>query len=512
MTIDDLIDSFPTTPFIFAGSGLTRRYYNLPNLAGLLEIFAKRVSNDELSFAQYMGKANKDLPRVASLISQDFDEKWYADKTMRTISDEVMEQVADSIVSPFKAEIAAELKRHADVVPEYKDEIALLKEISSDHITGFITTNYDCFLETLTGYRSYVGQDELIFSSIQGVGEIYKIHGSIDRPSSIIIDERDYADFNQKCAYLAAKLMTIFMEYPIIFIGYSLSDRNIQNILSAMVECIPTDKYDTLKSRFVFIDYNADYDSYSISDLAIPFPSGKILSMTKITLSDFSILYNALKRKKSALPVRLLRLFKEEFYNYVLTNTPSSNMRIAGIDDNRVSDEELVLAICKPSMLSLHGLKGIKMDDWYQDILLNNLQFTADEMLTLSYPEVIRQSTKLPIYKYLSLAKNEYPNIKRINCFDDLLSNTIKKNRYRHMDCNRNVHEIIETYSPNFSKVMDLIAYLNEEDIDLQELEGFLLDFMKQQPDIFKTPENSPLKTNFRRLIRIYDWLKYGRK
>lgn len=59
---------------------------------------------------------------------------------------------------------------------------------------------------------------------------------------------------------------------------------------------------------------------------------------------------------------------------------------------------------------------------------------------------------------------------------------------------------------------MDLIAYLNEEDIDLQELEDFLLDFMKQQPDIFKTPENSPLKTNFRRLIRIYDWLKYGRK
>ena len=216
-----------------------------------------------------MGKANKDLPRVASLISRDFDEKWYADKTMRTISNEVMEQVADSIVSPFKAEIAAELKRHTDVIPEYKDEVALLKEISSDHVTGFITTNYDCFLEALTGYRSYVGQDELIFSSIQGVGEIYKIHGSIDRPSSIVIDEQDYADFNQKCAYLAAKLMTIFMEYPIIFIGYSLSDRNIQNILSAMVECIPTDKYDTLKSRFVFIDYNADYDSYSISSLQL---------------------------------------------------------------------------------------------------------------------------------------------------------------------------------------------------------------------------------------------------
>mgnify|MGYP000573862705 CR=1 FL=1 len=41
--------------------------------------------------------------------------------------------------------------------------------------------------------------------------------------------------------------MTIFMEYPIIFIGYSISDSDIQAILSDVVECLPLDKIETLQ-------------------------------------------------------------------------------------------------------------------------------------------------------------------------------------------------------------------------------------------------------------------------
>ena len=70
-----------------------------------------------------------------------------------------------------------------------------------------------------------------MFSRLQGIAEVYKIHGSVSDPSSVVINENDYKEFKEKSEYLAAKLLTIFMEYPIIFMGYSISDKNIQDIL-----------------------------------------------------------------------------------------------------------------------------------------------------------------------------------------------------------------------------------------------------------------------------------------
>lgn len=69
------------------------------------------------------------------------------------------------------------------------------------------------------GTQNTVGQKELFFND-QGIAEIYKIHGSLEVPDSIVINEQDYLQFQENSSYLAAKAETIFMEYPIIFLGY----------------------------------------------------------------------------------------------------------------------------------------------------------------------------------------------------------------------------------------------------------------------------------------------------
>ena len=219
MKIQDVIQKFNTTPFLFAGSGITRRYYGLPNWEDLLKHFANRIKADRFGYQSYVSKAKMGdcpegvLPKVATLIQRDFDLAWYDNvEGVRTLTDKELIKVEQGI-SPFKVEIAKFINDSSHLVDGYQNEIQALRNISFRNIAGVITTNYDSFFERLfSDYQTYVGQDELIFSPIQGFAEIYKIHGSVTRPETIIINEEDYREFKEKSKYLTAKLLTIFME------------------------------------------------------------------------------------------------------------------------------------------------------------------------------------------------------------------------------------------------------------------------------------------------------------
>lgn len=169
MTIQDIVSHFNTIPFLFVGSGITRRYYNLPDWKGLLTEFASRVNSDRFAYRAYESKAQQlgspqgVMPKIATLIQQDFDTKWYNTPTMRTNKSFVLNAVEHGC-SPFKAEIAWYLKEQSVALPEYKEEIQKLKNISKKNLAGIITTNYDFFFEKLfDDYTPYVGQDQLVF-------------------------------------------------------------------------------------------------------------------------------------------------------------------------------------------------------------------------------------------------------------------------------------------------------------------------------------------------------------
>lgn len=214
MTIVDVVNRFNTTPFLFVGSGMTRRYYNLPDWRGLLEHFAQEVRKDIFAYSVYENRAKAldcpagIMPKIAELIQRDYDEKWFYNEVNRLADVDALKNIQNGL-SPFKAEIAQYIKQNSIINSVYLDEINKLSEISEKSISGVITTNYDTFLEDcFKGFKKYVGQSQLIFSAIQGVAEIYKIHGSVEVPDTIIINEDDYLEFDSKSAYLAAKLMT----------------------------------------------------------------------------------------------------------------------------------------------------------------------------------------------------------------------------------------------------------------------------------------------------------------
>ncbi len=514
MNIDDVVRNFSTTPFLFVGSGFSRRYFDLPDWKGLLQEFSCRLSEDEFAYDAYENRANAEgysttlYAKVATLLEKDFNERWYTDIEFRHLEVNDLELVKKTR-SPFKVEVAAYIRKHSKIVPGKEKEIELIKMISQRSISGVITTNFDTLLESIMdNYSVYIGQEELIFSHIQGLAEIYKIHGCITQPGQIVLTDADYKSFDDQSAYLASKLMTIFMEYPIVFLGYSLTDSNIQTILRSIVTCLNDENLQKLQDRFIYVEWKKAKQEIEITPHSINL-QGKIINVTRIQTDNFSKIFSAMQSKKSTLPVKVLRMFKQEFYNYTITNQPTATIRVAGIDDISVHDEDLVLAIGKASALGLRGLKGITAEEWFRNVVLEDLEFTADEILENAYPNLIAKNNKLPLNKLLSRAKREFPECeeKADKSFDSTLHRTIRTNRKGRFIPIRSVDGIVRSLP--LDKAMSTIAYLNEEEIDIIELERFLWGKFNEHG--FWSSLTSLSCSDFKRLVRIYDYLKYGK-
>lgn len=519
MTLEELIGNFTTTPFLFVGSGMSRRYLNLPDWKGLLKHFVDVIGKDEFAYNSFENKAKSSeckagiMPKIAELIQHDYDEKWFADSNIRTVGEAGLKEIQNG-VSPFKVEIAEFIRNNCLIQDTYADELDELRFLAEKSISGVITTNYDKLLENVfSGYSTYIGQSELIFSALQGVAEIYKIHGDIDKPESIVINEEDYLEFDSKSAYLAAKLLTIFMEYPIIFMGYSISDTNIINIIKSIVQCLNTDQLRILEDRFIFVEYRADFVGAEITPYVI-MAGDKPLTMKRIILSDFMPLYKALENKRAKLPVRILRRFKQEIYDYTISSVPTGHLRVAALDDNRVGDEELVLSIGKMSDYGLKGLSGLKPNEWYRSIILDDLDFTADDLLEYAFPPLIKQNSgRLPINKYLSKATKEFEECKKIAVsldFDHIISNTIKKNR-KCLGDYTSVTQIWNQEKSSLEKATRLISHLPQDEMNVDELEKVLQEIFDKDVNVLETAQVGT-RSHIRRLIMVYDYLKWGKE
>lgn len=515
-TLKSIVQQFPATPFLFVGSGMSKRYMGLPSWEDLLRHFAERLSGDSFAYAAYKSRAGDDLPKVASLIQKDFDARWFDYPSFRTCDEEHANHINNG-ASPFKAEIAYYLSSISQLNSDLSDEIESFSMLMDKNITGIITTNYDLFLEGAAAkYKKYIGQEELVFSSIQGIAEIYKIHGCVSNPGSIVINEEDYSEFEKNSPYLAAKLMTIFMEYPIIFLGYSMADRNIRSILEAIARCLSPDKLDRLKNRFIFVEYSPKETDLRIESFATLF-GGKSITMTKIVLSDFSILYEALMEKKNSIPVRILRTFKQEFYDFTVSNTPTARLRVMDIDDKDLDDADLALAFGRKSDIGVYGLTGVTGREWYRDIIMDDLGFSSDELLTHAFPKLCK-GNDLPVFKHLRKASIQYPDVEEYASkidFESIIPESIRKQRYRVHDIQnlgeRSVEAIVREYGQNVEKCTRLLSYLTEEEIDADALYDYLRKLFEDNQNVLDVTDKA-IASKVRKLIRFYDFLKYKQK
>lgn len=289
-TLREILNKHPASPFLFIGSGFSRRYLGLEDWASLLARFCTRIR----PFGYYSSKANGDLPLTASYMAQDYNEWWWSaeqNSEARSQSAGIVKAVSDALkldISKYMSSFSLEDARKS----EFSNEIAAFSEVAVD---GVITTNWDFPLEELfPDYKVFVGQEELLFSNPQAIGEIYKIHGSASSPKTLILTEEDYAEFSSKNPYLAAKLVTIFVEHPIIFLGYSIADPHIRNIITSIARCLSQDKIMAFQENLIFVSRVDGAELPAVEKTTIQ-SDGFSVTMMVAKVQDYGQIYAALR-------------------------------------------------------------------------------------------------------------------------------------------------------------------------------------------------------------------------
>lgn len=495
--------------FLFLGSGFSRRYIGLEDWKGLLQRFCEPGKK----FEYYLSKVDGDYPEAAKLLSVDFNERWWSEAQFESSRARHGARISTSS-SALRVEICEYLSSLTSSFPGgvlLNSEVDIIRRLNVD---GVITTNWDCFAEHLfPDYKVYVGQGDLLFASPQEVGEIYKIHGGCSDPESLVLTSDDYSLFSSRNPYLAAKLITVFVEHPVVFIGYSLSDPNIQSILRSISSCIGSKNVGKLRKNLIFLQRPDGDEQDSVSESFYAIDSEQI-PIVLVKTNDFGKIYSALEHTKRKVPARVLRFCKEQMYEIVKNGDTEKKISVVDIESIAKGDdvEFLVGVGVIAKGLSAVGYESIQAFDLLSDLIVADRGYRADLILKSVVKSVGRNTANVPVFKYLKAlgitSKADYNKsgyeLKRWveRRIDDFRLDVYKRSfgkKCKDMD----IHDVISNFAPEVAAAY--IPFLPADKIDLNTLR----DFLRANFGVF-TGSPSGYVSYFRKLACFYDRLKWG--
>lgn len=516
--LDDLaaqLDASARAPFLFVGAGVSRRYLKADGWIQLLKRMAALTSQP---YAYYATKANNNAPATASAIAEQFHELWWTAERFA----ESREKFGDSLTTkegPLKVEVARYTEDVlADLPTDDSTEGQELARLRNAVIDGVITTNYDGLLESLfPDYRTYVGQDELLFSDSQGIGEVYKIHGSWDSPESLVLTTADYERFNTRNPYLAAKLLTIFVEHPVIFLGYSLNDPNVTDVLVSIAKVLTTENLSKLQGQLTFVQWSEGAPEPTLVATQVA-ASGFTIPVQQLTVGDFVGLFDILAGLRRKFPARLLRQLKEHVYELVYSADPDSKLAVLDIDDStKIKDVEVVFGVGILGQLGHQGYVGLKRLDLLLDVLEPKSKYDAARIVDEALPAILKLPGQTPVYRYLREAGRLRDDgaIAPSAALDDRVSRRVaevQKGFTPPAQAVTRSQNIAEAVGLDFTRLVSektlsdaLLGILSfpADQIDLEALRGFLLE----QSDAFKTSNS----TAWSKAVCLYDYRRFSK-
>lgn len=462
-------------PMLFIGAGISKRYLkNYPSWEDLINLLAKDigVSSDRLFAMQQQvtdsnpnAKKSEIYKEIGQNLTDILREQIITHK--KNLSDYFNENEKELIIKnniPFIKMLITHyfpetsIKKSKRLRNEIRELIKLEKNVGV-----VLTTNYDTFIDRhiFTNFKCFSEQYQYYRSDSEGIGEIYKIHGSISNPKSIIFNKKDYDNYNKNLRVVVAKILSLLLDYPIIFLGYSLEDENILEILTTLIDCLNNEQLNELENNFIYVSYKPNENKLKQYQKTIT-QNNKSIKLTVIETDNYFAIYKNLQRFKPSIPPSLVRKYKSIIRELVIDTTFGKQkifIKEADIDKLK-NDDNLVIAFGKYEELSQKGLEGLGVNDIVEMVLNQkkiDVQY-AENIIEKCYinNSAIAFTHYVPIFYFTKLTEKFNKNNKLLRMKKRLLEYVKQLNTNKKIKSYNSI-ESLENYINKESKSYKII-------------------------------------------------------
>jgi hypothetical protein len=494
MEIQEFVKKYKNHPVLFIGTGFSLRYlensFSWDDL--LMSIALDLTGNPEFYY---------DL-KADSIVGDEYHYDILADKLEGIFNAKLAEErngkfegINDVFyenmrrgkkLSRFKIYISSILTR-LKVKDSMKDEVSSLIKVRKN-IGSVITTNYDRLIEHFFDFVPLIGNDILLSNPY---GSVYKIHGCVSDPSNIIMTLNDYRNFDSKYELIRAQLLSIFIHNPIIFLGYSISDKNIKNLLQTIFSYVDlnTELAKKIKDNFLLVEYEPDNMSTVISEHDINIEGLSIIRINKIKTDNYKAVYDAISNL--VLPVSAMDIRKVQKVWSTIKSGGEIKVKITeNLDELR--NDEMVIAIGSERTVQYeYQTKSEMMQNYFKIIEEANTQLIA-----LLNKQTIGNREYFPIFAFSSICP-ELDNT--LLAKQRQLEKIVRQIERSRTVCSSDFTSIddILTQTPGWKVPGTIICSVFDNNIDLEQLKQYLIS------------NSNNVNTQYRLLLCVYDFLAY---
>lgn len=414
---DTIFSGFTRPPVLFIGSGLSRRYVEgFTDWMGLLRKIAERLGINEGRFIAFDNDAqlkydrtlDTHLPFICDELESYLNEEI---KNGHIVPEEFFSDdelvLYSKRINPIKIIVSSMLSKiELRTDEKLESELNLFKSVVNV-IPCVVTTNYDTFLEDVVfenKFAVYSDVSDYYDQESQGIGEIYKIHGTIVDPSSMVLNQNDYIRFREKSSIVSANIMSVLCDYPMVIMGYSLDDTDVRDILNSIAISLNEDKLRKLESNIIYISYKPGESRfiskpYSFGD------HGRRLTINAIETDNFEGIFREISEMVPTTSPSLVRKFRQLVKNIIITNDPvNTGYLLIGVDNEAMEKLEnpIVAFGDEPYIRIVKDIPIITTGSMIDDILHDNKKFDAEAIVNyfIHSKKVFKTNEYVPIYQY----------------------------------------------------------------------------------------------------------------